>query len=116
MRLRLKWLQPHFRITFHQHRRVVWSGSSARLSKRGTGRLGTGLYETIACRFSRHEGFNTDCVGHVDSREQKKDRDGCYMERTLRRLPAGYTGRLEDPRAVQGSGPFGNGRVGVVSP
>lgn len=51
--------------------------------------LGTELYKTIACRFSRYEGFNTDCVGRANSREQKKDRDGCYMNARYGGFPQG---------------------------
>lgn len=67
----------------------VWSGSRARLSKSGTGSLGTGLYETFACRFSRYEGSNTDRVDHVDSSEQKKGRDGYYMNARYGGFPQG---------------------------
>lgn len=60
--------------------------------------------ETIACRFSRYEGFNTDRVDQLDSSEQKERSGRMLHERTLRRLPAGYSRRVKTPTGRPGVG------------
>jgi hypothetical protein len=70
----------------------------------------------IACKFSRPKGSSTDSVVHVDSGEQKKDRDGCYMNERYGGFPQGVLVDWEDHGPFRVWAAFGDRRVAFVSP